>query len=123
MVRAEAHLQEVLDVAECGIRRYWFLLLEYSEHGGAYGWCGTQDSVDVHVSLVLRVIAESTSEESGIGFWVEGGQACYEGLEHAHGMRAICILLNCPNEGVDLWIWQRVCLDSFLEEVKLRFVW
>ena len=67
---AESHSKEVVHIAQVHIWLHYRLSLEDSETRRRDSRHLAQDSVDVRVSLVLRLVAKLTSEESRVGLWM-----------------------------------------------------
>merc|ERR1740139_598159 len=86
MVITPDHVKEVFHIAKRLICRNNLLPAIQPVTSSSYSRCHTQDSVNVDVSLLLRVV-DVNAFKSWVRFGVEGGEHRHECGHHGHRMR------------------------------------
>ena len=72
--------------------------------------------MNMDVPLVLLLVAELSTEVSRVGLRVARRKTCNQGLQHAHGMRLLKLLLLIGfDETGQLRVDLIVCPDSLLK--------
>ena len=92
-----------------------------SEAGSSDGWCLANHSVDVDISLLLRLVAELTAKVCWVRLWMARGEAGHDSLHHAHrvGLSETFTFVGL-NKSVEFRVYTVVLPNFVLKSLVLR---